>query len=250
MKENSKVSLYITNCLFSSCQSKDGVINIQQSRCFTITHCCATQCLSEHQSVFLYYDCVKYDFSLFLYNTIINSERKDSSNTGSIVFSKSGNHYYRCNNVTDVKSKGYQFEAPYYFSFSLNTIMNCHSYCLEITGQISQRAQKKYIDNVNIFHNGGETVLLISVQTTFELTFENSVVLSNSNALLENQNANVKPIFNNCIVNEKYDQNKAQYDECQFVDNSIDYLTIHPHFTYKDVCIGPHLEKKNTNAFG
>ena len=122
--------------------------------------------------------------------------------------------------------------------------MNCHSYCLEITGQISQSELKKYIDNVNIFHNGGETVLLISVQTTFELNFENSVVLSNSNALLENQNANVKPIFNNCIVNEKYDQNKAQFNECQFVDNSIDYLTIHPHFTYKDVCIGPHLEKK------
>lgn len=181
---NNQVSLYITKSFFSSCKNTPRVISLDQLRCVTVTHCCVSQCSSNLEAIFLYADCKENDFSLFLYNTMIDTERTGNSNDGSVIFSKSGSHYYRCNNITNSKSKGIQFEASYCYSFAMNTIMNCDSHYIQITGNVNQKSLKKYIDNVNLFSNSGSSIFLLEVQNKFDLIIENSVILSKTNNVI------------------------------------------------------------------
>lgn len=107
------VSVYLSDNVFSNCQSKNGVICLERCRCVTVTHTCSYKSSSISNYIFYYYNCQEKDLSIFLYSTIVDSNL-DS------------------NNITSTYN-GIQFEAPRSFSYAMNTIVNCKKTCFSFS---------------------------------------------------------------------------------------------------------------------
>lgn len=119
------IIICITQCLFSDCRSKESVVvNIGKCRCLTISHACCSRAYSKKEGApFLYSKWGDNDFSIVLYNTVVDSS-SDSSYSYAL-YPHNGNQYYRYNNVTNCNCGGFQFDAVKCFSFAMNTIANC-----------------------------------------------------------------------------------------------------------------------------
>lgn len=245
--QNPQISVYITSCLFNKCTASKVIIELQRSRCLTITHTCSFDSYGNEEVVFLYYDCVQEDFSICLYSTFVQT-RTDKQNSVYNIKCRSGSQYFRCNNMTNCKSSAYQFDAPYCFSFSMMTVVDCSVTCLQLSGYTANQcnvAFDKTIENVNLFSNSESDgyVLRMDGECGYQITFKNSVLLCKENNKLVTW-PNGKPmivVFMNCIVNMNLNTNQATFIDSTPADFDTIHLTILPHYTTL-LCPGPKLD--------
>lgn len=233
--------------MFKSCLTKNGIIHLIRSRCLTITHTCSFDCKGNDQAVFLYYKCVQEDFSICLYSTFVQT-KTDNGNSVYNFKCTDGSQYYRCNNMTNCKSCAYQFDAPYCFSFSMMTVVDCEGTCLQLSGYTTKQCEKafnKTIENVNLFSNSNNDgyILRIAGECHYKITFINSVLLCKDNKKLVTwtDGRTMTVVFINCIINRDLGAaGKVTFIDPTQVDFSTNYLTILPHYT-THLCPGPQL---------
>lgn len=250
--DESNISVYITHCYFNNFVSTEGVIRLDKARCLTITHICASNVKTGNRVSFLYQNCVPDDFSFFLYSSIVNTGRDDNSNDANTIYCINGDHYYRCNNMTKCYSTSYHFVAPICFSFEMNTVIDCDCSCIEISGYNRDNCPKisKYIKNVNFFSKGLSTrpVLFFDLNCNFDLFIENSVLLSQTNNLLNLGSRAVSHLTAlNCIICKYgyFDNTNVKFENCETVSYDYMHLTIFPHYTYSDACEAPIIENNH-----
>ena len=81
---DNNISVYMTDNIFQACYSLQGVIALKKCRCVTMTHICSYESTCESQYAFLFNNCVPGDFSIFVYNTIVNSKQNNNNDAYNI----------------------------------------------------------------------------------------------------------------------------------------------------------------------
>ena len=174
------ISVYITRSTFAYCNSGNGVLYLENCRCITITHTCSLNSKGENTQAFLFAVCNPEDFLIFLYNSIITDNTyscpdKEYKN----IFSKSGNNYFRCINMTNFPCRGWglQFDDSQCFSFGMSNLINCNCRTLEISGK-NDNNQSYVIEMINIKTNNYNELIKLDSDTGFTCTVYDSVLLN------------------------------------------------------------------------
>lgn len=239
------VSLYITQCLFSNCTSKEsGVVNIGQCRCLTISHVCSSKSNLKEKTggAFLFSKCFENDFSIVLYNSVVDSN--GLSENSRALMPHSGNQYFRCNNVTGCNIGGFQFDAVQCFSFAMNTIVDC-DICLHFSGNIET---EKIIENCNLISENH--IFILSGQFDTLIKDNDCVLVSTKNEFINRYGDNKLSIsFIGCLMLSSLNDNEVSCINCTKKNkDEITYKVI-PHFTYKNVCLDKEHQYENA-AYG
>ncbi|KAK8871357.1 hypothetical protein M9Y10_007079 [Tritrichomonas musculus] len=246
------VSLYMTDNIFNSCKSNQGVIRLEMTRCISMSHTCSFQSECQSKSAFLNCHCEPDDFFINIYNTIVDSKKSSTQQSIFNSFCNSGNQYYRCNNMTGVPFGGYQFDAPRCMSFAMITVMNCDESCFFFSGYQGEcdKFTSKTIKMVNFFANNN--VIRISSTCVQTITVQDSVLLSKgeSNNIVhrDQQNCGITIELQNCIITSQQVESYISITGCSTVSYDTKYLTIYPHFTNGDLCRGTHIPNENAHG--
>lgn len=251
---NDNVSVYMSDNIFNNCQSKDGVIRLRRSRCVTVTHTCSLNSKSKYEYYFYYYDCRKEDFSIFLYSTIVNSESLDDQEKDTYtLFCKDGNQYSRCNNITGT-SNGIKYDAPFCFSYAMNTITDCKYICFYLSGNNDQAdcatITPKEIEMVNFVSTGYENnvPVFLSSSCSFKLTIINSVLQANNHPIYqydEGDKNKIILILKDCFVTSQNYHEHVTFENCKDIGYNPSQITIFPHYTRGVYCRGEPLKNES-----
>ena len=250
---SANVSLYMTGNVFNQCSSRDSVVNLERCRCFTITHTCSYHSSAQYRAAFLFHNCVGNDFSINLYNTIVDSSQSATQDNFFNWYSQSGNQYHRCNNMTGMNGfNGYQFDDPSCISFVMNTVMRCSQNCIKISGNEVSNSKPKKIEMVNFFSNGCDSAILLTTSNLINLTVVNSALFSKSGKAINSQNPQGKYIvlLLDCIIYSQDLDYFIKTENCVRKSNyDTAYAREYPHYTYSNLCVGPN-NNSNLNIHG
>lgn len=238
------ITLYITDTLFNSCRSENGILSLQ-CRCFTMTHTCSFHSLCNYRTCFLFLNCKKNDFSIILYNSIYESVINTVNNkqVTANIYCSYGDQYLKCNNMTKAPFNGFQFDSVQCFMFTMNTVKDMDLSCLYMSGSNDNINDIKEIETVNFLNSGtiDYTLIRFSSHNYFQFHAKKCVLLSNVKIFRQEttENEYVQIHCYNCIISDVDKSDNTEEIDCttvQGVDASNFYSL--PHFTYGEICPG------------
>ena len=159
--------------------------------------------------------------------------------------------------MTSIECCAYQFDSPYCFSFSMNSVVDCMSICFSLSGYNSyhcdEMAIDKRISHVNFFINDVYPIIYCESGCSFSFIIEERVLLSKSpdTAYVEaGLGSIINFIFKNCILNNNFvNKATAEYMDNKFVEFDAKYIIVFPHYT-NEYCDGPDHVSNNESLHG
>ena len=127
------------------------------------------------------------------------------------------------------------------------TVYDCSVTCLQLSGYMTNQcgiAFIKTIENVNFFSKNEDDgyVLRIAGECSYQITFKNSVLLSQNKDMLVTwpRGKMMTVVMINCIVSRDTGSSKATFIDSTPAYYGKEHLTILPHYTTQ-LCPGPSL---------
>lgn len=245
------ISLYITDTLFRSCYSKDGILGLQSCRCLTMTHTCSFESKCQFGCGFINYQCKKEDFSIFTYNTIVSSTKVNGETYD--IYCDYGDQYYRCVNISNGNMHGFKFNSQCCFSFAFVTAMNYNGRLFTVSGyeDSSVPIYSKTMEKVNFFNYGQDYLLYLGSGQNYVLTIKDSVLMNTDKdkiAKKDDSKNGVTLVLDHCLLPSWWtNEADATQIECTYDDFSTKHLTLLPHYTNGVECVGP-VQPESTKA--
>lgn len=228
-------SVYVTRTTFAYCRSTSGVMVLDQCRCVTITHVCSFNSAGFGEKSFIYANCHKTDFFIFLFSTIVTDDKLEGNGFAN-VYCQFGDQYVRCLNMTNFKISGnaFQFVNSQCFSFGMTNIMNCKSRAFEIAGNSADNSYS--MEKVNILTDTSNQLFRIQSERTITCTVYDSVLINKGGAMF-NKDGNVFLTINGCFYHVTSTENTNIIDSTSIVYDT-SYIRAYQMFINDTYCQG------------